>query len=99
MKSLISEVKKIRKVMGLNEVSMPEFMKSDQLFNESPQVASNKPEVKPDVDTPVREKPGKPKRKNPFAPKPGVNPNPKAELSEEEVVEENNEINEDEADE
>jgi hypothetical protein len=82
MKSLINEVTRLRKVMGLSESKMPEFMKSDQLFSEAPQPAPARPEVNPDVDAPPKEKPGQPKRKNPFAPKPGVNPKPKAELNE-----------------
>lgn len=76
-KSLINEITKMRKVMGLNESPMPEFMRSSNLFGEgSP--APARPDTTPEIDAPPRTSPGKPDRQHPFKPNPIVKPNPKA---------------------
>lgn len=76
-KILLSEISRIKKIMGINEEVMPDFMQSKNLFGEA-SPAPAQPDQSPDVDTPTRTHPGKPDRKHPFKPKPIVKPNPKA---------------------
>lgn len=67
-KTLISEITKMRKIMGLNEAPSP---------------APARPDVAPDVDTPTKPGTS-PKPKHPFNPKPSVIPNPKNQIGLEE---------------